>query len=338
MTLPQKILELTRGVAQEMMDVFYHRHPEWHERFGTAGFLRGLEDSEFHLRFLASALELESPYAFGDYVAWVRMVLVSRGIRSEFLAETLEDMAGALEARLQPAEFAALKNYLAEGARICKQPVPAQADITPTPFLQAVLQGDRRAAATILLEQIRSGATLLQVYQDVVVGAVDLVGQLWQCNRISVADEHTATETISNVVAQLYAEVAVLPPNVRGKAILTGVQGERHQLGSRLVADLWELEGFVVRYLGTDLPIPTVMSVLEQERPRVLGVSVTLPANVGEAVRLIGSVRGRWSEREVAIVIGGRGFANVSPGFFDSHNVQARASDLHQAVSLARSF
>jgi len=338
LTLAERLLVAADPISREVMEAFYARHPDWRERYGPAGYQRGLEDTVFHMRFLASAVQLESPYAFGEYVGWARTVLSSRGIKGRFLTETVEDISAALERLLEAEGFARLKDYFLEGLRVSREPTPKHPETTPTPFMQAILLGDRRAATTIAVEQLRAGASLLEVYQDVIVAAITLIGQLWETNRITVADEHTATEVIKHVVARVYEEAVLDAPPVRGKAILTGVPGEHHQLGARMVADLWELLGLKVRYLGTDLPVANVVATIEQEKPRLVGVSVTLAANVGEAVRLISAIRERWSERELAIIIGGRGFAHLPAAFFQTHGVQARAADLKQAVALARGF
>ena len=62
-------------------------------------------------------------------------------------------------------------------------------------FLAAQLAGDRREALRVVVEKGLQGANLAatELAVGVVAEAQRKIGELWQRNRISVADEHMAT-------------------------------------------------------------------------------------------------------------------------------------------------
>ncbi len=66
----------------------------------------------------------------------------------------------------------------------------------------------------------------------------------------------------------------------RGSMVVTGVAGELHQIGANLVADAMEAKGWMVRFLGTNLPHSSVLSAVEQSSADILCISTTIVANL----------------------------------------------------------
>src|SRR5688500_1213618 len=108
-----------------------------------------------------------------------------------------------------------------------------------TEFLTLILEGDRRRAESFARRVFERRGPLF-LYEEVVRPALQEVGNLWYLNRLNVADEHLATATAEAAVAALYS-LFTWPP--RGpRALIACVQGERHGLGARMIADLLALD------------------------------------------------------------------------------------------------
>ncbi len=119
-------------------------------------------------------------------------------------------------------------------------------------FLALILEGDRRRAARYARQAFeRHGVRFL--YEEVVQRALEEVGELWQANRISIADEHLATATAQTAVSALYGLFPWPPSGPR--ALIACAQGERHEFGARMVADLLALDGWDERFFGADVPV-----------------------------------------------------------------------------------
>jgi methanogenic corrinoid protein MtbC1 len=114
------------------------------------------------------------------------------------------------------------------------------------------------------------------------------VGRLWRANRITVAEEHLATNTAQSAVAALYS---MLEWPARGPRVLLACgAGERHEFGLRMVGDLLALDGWDDRFLGGDVPAEDFVHYAKSFRPKVVALSVTLPWHVPattEAIRLV---------------------------------------------------
>jgi len=199
-------------------------------------------------------------------------------------------------------------------------------------FLKALLEGDRKAAVDVALGAVEAGAAVSDFYVDVVQEALYEVGRLWEANVISVSREHLATSISQFVIGRLYEH---LPQAtfVRGRFLLTGIEGELHQVGGLMVADLLESDGWVVKFLGTDVPVPDVLEAVEEHRPDVLGISCTMLHNVQKVASLVASVRERFGDRSPRIVVGGGAFRSA-PERAAKLGADGWAPDLRAAVVL----
>src|SRR5690606_1794500 len=129
-------------------------------------------------------------------------------------------------------------------------------------YLRAILDGNRDAALGVALETLRKGFTVPDLYCDLLQPCQVEVGRLWERNEIGVAREHMATAITQFVVGQLYPRLE-RSGRARGNAVVTGVEGELHQLGGNMVADVLESGGWNVRFLGTSAPHRDVLRTLE---------------------------------------------------------------------------
>ena len=157
------------------------------------------------------------------------------------------------------------------------------------------------------------------------------VGRRWERNEISVATEHVATAITQYVMAQLYGHLEI-PETVRGNAVVTGVEGELHQLGANMVADVLEAEGWNVRFLGTQLPHGDVLGAVEDHEPRLLGVSATVLFNLPAVGRLIEDARSRFGS-ELRIVVGGGAFRS-NPEVWRELGADGFGRELRESVAM----
>ncbi len=201
-------------------------------------------------------------------------------------------------------------------------------------YLQAVLAGDRRAALRVTLDALASGMSVSDVYIDVLQPAQHEIGRMWASNEITVAREHTATAITQYVIAQLYDRMPVPESaSFRGNALVTGVEGELHQVGANMVADVLQADGWRMRFLGTHLPNLDILNAIEEYEPLLLGISTTILSNLAVAGDLIEEVR-RNFDREVRIVVGGGAFG-ADPKVWRDLGAHGYGRDLRDACHVA---
>lgn len=148
-------------------------------------------------------------------------------------------------------------------------------------YLAAQLAGDRRGALALIVDQgVKKQIPVSSLARDVIQASQREIGRLWEENRISVAEEHMATAISQVALAHLYQHAEPGRPKHK-KIVVACVEGELHDFPARLVADALDLEGYAVRFLGANVPIDGLVSMLSKDPPDLLALSVTMSFNVG---------------------------------------------------------
>jgi methanogenic corrinoid protein MtbC1 len=201
-------------------------------------------------------------------------------------------------------------------------------------YLDALLRGDRRTACELVLNAVGQGTSAKDVYLQLFQPTQHEIGRLWQMNRITVAQEHYCTAATQLIMSQLYPHVFATE-RIGRRLVATCVGDELHELGVRMVADLFELEGWDTYYLGANAPADTILQAVEAQRVDVLAISATMTFHVREVAALIDRVRRHEASRDVTILVGGYPF-NVAPGLWQEVGADGYARDAEQAVMLAQ--
>jgi len=290
MVISRTLRRHEQALAEAVTDAFLLKHPDWITRYGDRARQAGIEDARFHVQFLTAAIERDSRDAFRDYVQWAARVLDARGIDAVFLRENLEQVQVAAGQHLAEADHELIASFVGFAtATDATDPAPeagAPISLTRRLFVQALLTGQRQAALNIALEALRNGVAVQDLYADVFQDALYEVGRLWETNAITVAQEHMATAVTQYVMAHVFGSIDS-PSGSRGVAVMTGVPGELHHVGALMVSDMLEIHGWQVQFLGSNLPIASILGAITDAQPQILGISITMPFNLHHATRLI---------------------------------------------------
>ena len=342
LALGDRLRSMKDRLSSTTTDVFFKEHPEWGAKFGDRGRRLCSEDSGYHLDFLAAAIETDNLSAFNHYINWAKRMLGARGIGADHLREHLDILYYRLKEHLDAEEAALVQAVLTQGKTVLSVPVgpdPATENlnkwVSPRQvYLTAILQGHRKAATTTALELLREGHALIDIYVAVLQESLYEVGRLWETADISVAIEHIATAITQHVMSQLYvgqpaAEVS------RGRAIVTGIEGEYHQVGAQMVADVLESDGWNVQFLGSNVPHSAVLDAVRRHRADLVCISTTMLFSAAKAIRLVTDLRPLVPHSKV--LVGGAAF-RMSPGLWADIGADGYAPDLTGVLALTRQF
>jgi MerR family transcriptional regulator, light-induced transcriptional regulator len=352
--------ERRRGLAEELrrrpdstaevvtVD-FLERHPEWVATFGERARIHGVQDARFHVDFLAAAIEAGSLEAFREYARWCARMLGARRIESRFLVENLEQIRDALGGGLDDggrtwveqmvaAACAAVAETDGAAARPERPVSPAAGDALASDrrlYIEAALSGHRATALTIALACVGRGLSVPEVYHGLLQPAQYEVGWRWEANEISVAQEHMVTAITQYVIAHLHSRLSP-PTERRGRVVVTGVEGELHQIGGNMVADILESGGWDVRFLGTELPHKDILRAVEKHKPHVVAISATMLYNLPKVAALTAEIR-RIFGSEPRVVVGGGAF-RTSPDAWRDLGADGFGKDLQDGIRVIESL
>ncbi len=173
-------------------------------------------------------------------------------------------------------------------------------------YLAAQLAGDRRAALAVLDDGLSEDWAVQDLEREVVQSAQLEIGRLWAHNQLSVGHAHMAAE-VSRVALAHLVELAA-PRATRGRKLLVAcVEGERHDLPARFVADYLEHAGYEVRYLGADVPCDALLSIIAVEQPDLVALSVTMVFNLGGLRCAVATIRAKYPD--LPLLAGGNALA-----------------------------
>ena len=273
-----------------------------------------------HVAFMSTVFRLNHFELLAETVPWVYRSYHARGFSYDYFPTALRTWIEAVGLALSPAntpEIGAAYAWLIERheAFVALSERPAVASAAASGgwedrrrrFLAALLAADQRLCLRIADDAVDTVADLESLYLDVMQPSMYEIGDLWERGAISVAEEHLATAIVSRVMASLYPRFLSAEPS-KGRAVVTSAPNEYHEIGGRMVADLLEVDGWDVAYLGANTPDDELLTLLRKTRPRILGLSVALSSNLEGARRTIELVRADESLAEVKVLVGGRAF------------------------------
>lgn len=198
-------------------------------------------------------------------------------------------------------------------------------------FLAAILRGDLLEALS-LAQEVRSRG-LAFFYEQLITRSLVEVGRLWQAGRISVADEHVATAVAQSVIASFYPTFPWMAAGPRG--IVGCVEGERHELGARMTADLLVHDGWNVMYVGADVPLASLVELAVRTHPVFVGLSFSLAERLPHVRDAI--ARLRQEAPGARLLLGGRGVAVDAAAARDA-GADAVAHSATSAVEVIRAW
>ena len=165
--------------------------------------------------------------------------------------------------------------------------LPAQAGARVTATREelwgALQDGDEYAAAAVVFAALEAGTSAEDVLLDVIAPVQAKVGTEWAANRISVAQEHTATAINERVIAALSHRPYEQVEATLGRVTVACVDGEWHALPARLLAETLRLRGWKVDFLGAQVPTPHLIEHLHRTGPDAVALSSSIPTRLPTA-------------------------------------------------------
>lgn len=136
---------------------------------------------------------------------------------------------------------------------------------------------DRREFDSALAEAA-SVASFDTVTAGLLLPVLEEIGNRWERGETSVAAEHFATSVIRQ---RLLSMIQSTSPSVGPGALVACAPGDYHEIGALHATYRLSREGWVVIYLGANLPVEELVSAIERTNPKLVGLAVTL--DPGEA-------------------------------------------------------
>lgn len=307
------------------------------------------ENHRNHARFMANVFRFNHYRLMARIVVWVYRSYHARNFSFEYFRLALPRWQQAVGENLKQPEAADINRVyqwlidhhdefveLAQSQDyVIFSMDTAQKDLKET-LLSLLLQGDFHACSAITMEIVKSPAELSVFYLQVIQPCMVEIGNRWESGAISVAQEHLVSALVQRMTSQLYTQYVMGNPS-KGSAVITATGNELHDMGARFVADLLEMDGWLVVYLGANTPRQDLVHLLRAIKPDLLGMSVVMPYNLEEAELAIAEIRKDKELQKTRIMVGGPAFL-FAPDLWRRMGADGIAPDGAAAVALARNW
>ena len=169
-------------------------------------------------------------------------------------------------------------------------------------YLDALLKGDRRSCQSAIEETLQIGTPANNIYIDIIWPVMVEIENLLRSERITPAAEHLATRINRTIVAQLQNKLPRRPCKNK-KIVICCTDDQMQELGAQIMADLFEGDGWEVRFLGGGLTSDDVLAFINESGPDVLmiyGATSKQAPDIRQLIKTIKSVNA-WPSMRIML-------------------------------------
>lgn len=200
-------------------------------------------------------------------------------------------------------------------------------------YLEPLLSGNRDECRRLVEQAIECGVEPRELLNCLIWPTMELLQDLFREDRISITSLNLATRINRTLTDQIAAKITRQPANGKTVLIFCG-DDEPEELGGQLCADLFECEGYTVRFAGGGVPYDESINLVGEVQPDLLILFGTLPRAVPAARKLIDQVREMNSCPQMQIMCCG-GIYKRAEGLAEEMGADLFAPDAGVAVQVA---
>ena len=308
------IESVVKAVANWTVDQHAEMNPQLSNRYGSSWRADWIGHTTSQLHLLAQSVSVRSTALFANSVRWALQSFQARGVAEVDLRQNMTCLRDVLAKELPPAVSRTVLEHV-DAAIDALEPSKSAADFEMSiddegaskevlQYHEAILEGDRSRAESLILTAHQDGVTVPHLYEHILAPAQARLGWMWHRGEITVADEHFGSAITQTLMAQLRQHFHRSSPKGR-TVVATSTPGDLHEIGLRMVADLFEIDGWDVIYLGANTPTNDVIELLERRPPDLVALSVNTALTLRDAGELIEKVRENAKIAKTKILIGG---------------------------------
>jgi MerR family transcriptional regulator, light-induced transcriptional regulator len=205
--------------------------------------------------------------------------------------------------------------------------------ITLQRYMESLLKGDRRGCRTVIEESLQCGTPANRVYMDIIWPVMVEIDTLYRGDKINSAQENMATRINRTLVDQLQNKLPRRTARNKRIVVCSGPQ-ESGELGAQMAADLFESDGWEVRFLGGGVSNDDILAFVHDYQPDVLLIYGATPKCAPDIRQLIDTIRNVNAWPNMKIMLSG-GVFNRAEGLWEEIGADLFAATAAEAVEIA---
>ncbi|MBI9009354.1 MAG: cobalamin-dependent protein [Tenericutes bacterium] len=297
---------------------------------------KSLKDIDWTLRFIVEAIQVENEIILENYFIWLHRLFKGLEIDKIHIVKLFKSIQIILNQTYHDQELNSFLNKI-EINKVLKENITSK--INPyqnsmEEYLNALLLSDRNKAKSVVDKLISKGTKIEDIYLYIFQDAMSHVGNLWHDSIITVGREHYCTAVTQFLMSNLYTE-SLFEEEKDKTMIACAVGSDLHEMGIRMVSDIFELHGWRVSFLGSNLPTEELVSFAKETNPNLIALSITMPYHISILKNTISSIKLEEKLKNIPIIVGGVPFID-NPDLYKSVGADAYAKDALEGVEIAK--
>lgn len=200
-------------------------------------------------------------------------------------------------------------------------------------YYNALITGERTEARKVVEKCLQSGIPANQVYMDLLWPAMIEIDKDCREELLNSAQEHMATRINRTLVDQLQNKLPSKPRKDK-KIVICCAENEHGELGAQMAADLFESDGWQVRFLGGGIDNEDLTLFVNGYSPDVLLIFGSTPSQAPGIRTFIDNIRDIDACPEMGIMLSG-GLFGRADGLWEEIGADMYAATAAEAIQLA---
>ena len=224
------------------------------------------------------------------------------------------------------------EGYIARFSGASEAP-KAPASVSGAMTIETAVTRGLRAETKLLTEQALLTMDELTVVNELLIPALDLVGERYEKQELFLPQLINAAGAACEGFEVIKTRIAEKGRGSvsRGKIVIATVKGDIHDIGKTIVKVVLENYGYTLIDLGRDVPPETVVEAVIREDARLVGLSALMTTTVVSMAETIAAIR--KSGHDCKIWVGG---AVLTPEYAAEIGADYYAKDAKQSVDIAK--
>ncbi|SHF24847.1 cobalamin B12-binding domain-containing protein [Alkalibacter saccharofermentans] len=320
----QRYVEIAQKVFQEQ----FKRDPKLEKELDERRKRLMYEDVVYNISFLMTAVHFSDGKIFEGYAIWIYELLCNlmKDLDRDRIMEHMNDHYLILseilnsypDGLLSEDELKKATDYLKTAMEVTTNAVTeislsskfqeGKHSELRIAYLEALIKSQTREAHDVINEAKKQGLSLMDIYEEILAKVMVETGDLWHKNIITIDKEHYITSVTQSVLSGFYDEI-FSKPRKNKRIVSCAVGSELHEMGARMLSDMFEYQGWDSYYLGAALPEASILEAIKEHQPDIVALSVTMPLYLPTCENIVKAVKEKYPS--VKIAVGGQAFKNT---------------------------
>ena len=279
-------------------------------------------DTRYNIDYLYTAYVLDDKKVMNTYAVWLYELMAgihkerfTREQTREYVIFHLETIKKTIPDVTSQEKHQKLQEIIGEAQQCIREYVSGKKEIKEShyekeieEYMNCLLQKDSRKAVGLIRKFMNEGINLDDIYVEILSESMRRVGELWHTAEITVDTEHYCTSVTQMAMAQMYDKI--FDGERKNKTVLSVCPGmELHEMGARIVSDLFENHGWDSIFLGAAVPVDYILDSVRENRPDLVTLSVSMPQHLIDCEKAVREIKKEFPD--VKIAVGGKAFEST---------------------------